>query len=149
MKDLSHAGKDLKNQLTAGLNQFSAELISKEGLAQTGNSPVRTGFFASSWKAQTERIQAKDRIQDFKPWSEKAKEQGKIQPVIKPRFKAQSGLKLQNTVYVGSSVDYAERAIEFGQVQNYVQGQGIKALLKKNFLKKEVGHDACKRSRCF
>ena len=136
MKDLSHAGKDLKDQLTAGLNQFSAELISKEGLAQTGNSPVRTGFFASSWKAQTKRVQAKDKIENFKPWSEKAKEQGKIQPVIRPRFKAQSGLKLQDTIYVGSSVDYAERAIEFGQVQNYVQGQGIKALLKKNFSEK-------------
>ena len=136
MKDLSHAGKDLKNQLTAGLNQFSAELISKEGLAKTGNSPVRTGFFASNWKAQTKRVQAEDRIQDFKPWSEKAKEQGKIQPVIKPRFEAQANLKLRNTVYVGSSVEYAERAIEFGQVQNYVQGQGIKALLKKNFSEK-------------
>ena len=136
MKDLSHAGKDLKNQLTAGLNQFSAELISKEGLAQTGNSPVRTGFFASSWKAQTKRVQAEDQIEKFKPWSEKAKEQGKIQPVIKPRFKAESDLKLQDTVYVGSSVEYAERAIEFGQVQNYVQGQGIKGLLKKNFSEK-------------
>jgi|TARA_B100000085_G_C18449681_1_gene474308 hypothetical protein len=136
MKDLSHAGKDLKNQLTAGLNQFSAELISKEGLAQTGNSPVRTGFFASSWKAQTKRVQAEDQIEKFKPWSEKAKEQGKIQPVIKPRFKAESDLKLQDTVYVGSSVEYAERAIEFGQVQNYVQGQGIKALLRKNFSEK-------------
>ena len=136
MKDLSHAGKDLKNQLTAGLNQFSAELISKEGLAQTGNSPVRTGFFASSWKAQTKRVQAEDQIEKFKPWREKAKEQGKIQPVIKPRFKAESDLKLQDTVYVGSSVEYAERAIEFGQVQNYVQGQGIKALLKKNFSEK-------------
>ncbi len=137
MKDLSHAAKDLKSKLTAGLNQFSADVISKEGLAQTGNSPVRTGFFASSWKAQTERVQAKDKIENFKPWSEKAKQKkDEIQPVIRPRFKAQSGLKLQDTVYVGSSVEYAESAIEFGQVQNYVQGQGIKALLKKSFSEK-------------
>lgn len=136
MKDLNHASKDLKAQLTAGLNQLSTDLISKEGLAQQGNSPVRTGFFASSWKAQTRRVQAKDKIENFKPWSEKAKEGGKVQPVIKPRFKAQSALKLRDTVYVGSSVEYAERAIEFGQVQNYVQGQGIKALLKKSFSEK-------------
>lgn len=140
MKDIKHAPGDLKNHLTAALNQFSADLISKEGLAQQESSPVRTGFFASSWKAQTRRVQPKDKIEDHKPWSEKAKEfsdTGKVpQPVIEPRFEADSNLQLRDVVYVGSSVEYASRAIEFGQVQRYVQGQGIKALLRKNFSEK-------------
>ena len=133
-KPVSEAIPDLEVHLNESFNRLVATIMRR--LATKKRSPVYTGFFASSWKAQTERVQAKDKIKNFKPWSEKAKEQGKIQPVIRPRFKAQSGLKLQDTVYVGSSVDYAERAIEFGQVQNYVQGQGIKALLKKSFSEK-------------
>ena len=140
MRDIKHASGDLKDQLTSALNQFSADLISKEGLAQQKNSPVRTGFFASSWKAQTRRVQPKDRVEDYKPWSEKAKEfskTGKVpQPTIQPRFEAEQNLKLRDVVYVGSSVEYASRAIEFGQVQRYVQGPGIKALLRKNFSEK-------------
>lgn len=140
MRDIKHASGDLKKQLTTALNLFSADLISKEGLAQQNNSPVRTGFFASSWKAQTSRVQPKDKIEDHKPWSEKAEEFSKTgtvpQPVIEPRFKAVSNLKLRDVVYVGSSVEYASRAIEFGQVQRYVQGPDLKALVRKNFSEK-------------
>lgn len=143
MKDLSHAAKDLESKLTAALNQFSADIISKEGLAQRGPSPVRTGFYASSWQTSRARIQPADKIEDFAPWSELAKrysEEGVVSPVIKPRFTALSDLKLRDAVYVGNSVEYAESAVESRNsgLIPYIQGQGIKGLLQKNFSEKGV-----------
>ena len=39
--------------------------LTAEGLATEENSPVDTGFFASSWKASTQKIRAQDKREDL------------------------------------------------------------------------------------
>ena len=55
---------DLERQLNAAFNELIVETVNE--LSST-TSPVDTGFFASSWKASTQRPQAKD--EKTEPWS--------------------------------------------------------------------------------
>mgnify|MGYP003114180812 CR=1 FL=1 len=55
---------DLEQQLNRDFNALIG--LAVEGLS-SDISPVDTGFFASSWKASTQRPQAKD--EKTEPWS--------------------------------------------------------------------------------
>jgi hypothetical protein len=68
------------------------------------------GFFASSWKASTQRPQAKDDKKDFAPWS--GYKRGAMKSDVKPRYKVPVfNYKKQPTVYIGNTVLYATSAL--------------------------------------
>jgi len=151
MRDIKHASGDLQDQLTSALNQFSADLISKEGLAQQKNSPVRTGFFASSWKASTQKVRAQDKREDYSPWSKIYKtrtpagdqrvhtSKKPIGSQIKPRFKVpEFNYKRQPTVYIGNTAEYAGYALESPKVSNFIQGE-MRSLVQQTFGDKRPG----------
>lgn len=104
-----------------------------------GVSPQDTGFFASSWKASTQRPQAKDDKQDFAPWS--GYKRGSRRANVKPRYKVPTfNYKKQPTVYIGNTVLYANSALasEDSDIIGYVQGE-IGRLVKETFREKKAG----------
>ena len=66
-------------------NQDYNQLIRKvhKGLSTKKRSPVYTGFFASSWKAQTMGVRAKDKVENYKPWSDIKKSVAFTKVIIK------------------------------------------------------------------
>ena len=87
-------------------------------------SPKDTGFFASSWKASTQRPQARDEKKDFTPWS--GYKQGAMKSDVKPRHKVPTfNYKKQPTVYIGNTVLYATSALasKKSSIPQYVQGE--------------------------
>jgi|TARA_R110000824_G_scaffold305191_4_gene493020 hypothetical protein len=102
-------------------------------------SPQDTGFFASSWKASTQRPQAKDDKKDFAPWS--GYKRGSRRADIKPRYKVPAfNYKKQPTVYIGNTVLYANSALasKDSDIIGYVQGE-IGRLVKETFREKKAG----------
>ena len=110
-------------------NQDFNKLIRKvhKGLSTKKRSPVYTGFFASSWKAQTMGVRAKDKVENYKPWAEFAKI-GKKPPYkppykIEPRFPVEKTFNYKKSVFIGNRAKYAAYALETGKVQFFVQGE--------------------------
>ena len=56
---------DIEAQINADFNAVIRK--THKSLSTKQHSPVWTGFFASSWKAQTTGVRAKDDIRKFKP----------------------------------------------------------------------------------
>ena len=88
-------------------------------------SPVYTGFFASSWKAQTMGVKAKDDVYKFQPWANLAREGKKKKPTpkIQPRFKVDKTFNYKRPVFIGNRAKYAAYALEGGKVQYFIQGE--------------------------
>jgi len=123
--------KDLQQRLTADLNALVS--YATEQLAQETVSPVLTGFFASSWKADTRRPQPKDIQENFAPWSTIKKvtlPNGGIKlapgekPVIMPRYVVPT-FKLNQTIFIGNTVKYAAAALASpkNNITGFVQGE--------------------------
>ena len=125
--------------------------LTVEGLGTEENSPVDTGFFASSWKASTQKVRAEDKREDFAPWSNiyKTRDPSKNQwvhtskkPVgsqIKPRFPVpEFNYKRQPSVYIGNTAEYAGYALESPKVANFVQGE-MGPLVQQTFGDKRPG----------
>tara|TARA_Y100000401_G_scaffold53522_1_gene42055 strand:+ start:552 stop:1055 length:504 start_codon:yes stop_codon:yes gene_type:complete len=124
--------KDLDAQLNADFNKLIRKI--HRSLSTKKRSPVYTGFFASSWKVQTMGVKAKDKVQDFKPWSQFA-QIGKHKPYnppykIRPRFKVEKTFNYKKPVFIGNRAKYAGYALESGKVQYFVQGE-IAKLIKE------------------
>ena len=97
---------DLERQINSDYN----DLIQMIAGDLPGVSPQDTGFFASSWKASTQRPQARDDKQDFAPWSRYKR--GSRRADVKPRYKVPTfNYKKQPTVYIGNTVLYATSAL--------------------------------------
>ena len=110
---------DLEQQLNAAFNELIVETAN--GLSST-ISPVDTGFFASSWKASTQRPQAKD--EKTEPWS--TYDKGSNKGTIKPRYPIpEFNYKRQPTVYVGNTAVYALQAFASpkSNIPQFVQGE--------------------------
>ena len=102
-------------------------------------SPKDTGFFASSWKASTQRPQAGDDKKDFAPWS--GYKRGAMQSDVKPRHKVPVfNYKKQPTVYIGNTVLYATSALasKKSSIPQYVQGE-MGRLVKETFREHKAG----------
>ena len=116
---------DLEAQLNADFNQLIRKVHSS--LSTKKRSPVYTGFFASSWKAQTMGVQAKDKVENFKPWSDIKKSVGftnkKPAYKIERRFPVQKTFNYKKPVFIGNRAKYAAYALERGKVQFFVQGE--------------------------
>jgi hypothetical protein len=124
-------------------------------LSTEENSPVYTGYFASSWKArQGRRIDRESRKESDRqrrtrmPWKEayefkttnaKGKEtpwgpmfgQGKI----KRRFKIPRVNFKKSPVYIGNQAHYAQYALEDGRPLAFIQGE-MKNLVENAFREK-------------
>lgn len=132
---------DLEAHLQESFNDLVRTTMKR--LATKKRSPVWTGFFASSWKAQLSPVQPVDRVQDFSPWSELAetkrnaawnKETVPKAYTIKPRFyPPERQFSYKRRVYIGNSAEYAIYALENGKVQSFIQGPEMARLVKEKF----------------
>lgn len=123
---------DLQQQLNSDFNAFIQ--LALEGLASKENSPVYTGFFASSWKASTQRTKPTDRVQDFAPWGDLKKRRDKGDTTafrIEPRFKVPT-FKFTDKVFIGNATKYAAYALENPKVAVFVQGE-LRSLIQSSF----------------
>jgi hypothetical protein len=115
--------KDLESQLNADFNKLVRKV--HRSLSTKKRSPVYTGFFASSWKAQTMGVKAKDDVYKFQPWANLAREgkKKKPKPKIQPRFKVDKTFNYKRPVFIGNRAKYAAYALEGGKVQYFIQGE--------------------------
>ena len=115
--------KDLNAQLNADFNKLVRKV--HRSLSTKKRSPVYTGFFASSWKAQTMGVKAKDDVYKFQPWADLAREGKKKKPTpkIQPRFKVDKTFNYKRSVFIGNRAKYAAYALEGGKVQYFIQGE--------------------------
>ena len=138
---------DLEAHLQKSFNDLVRTTMRR--LATKKRSPVWTGFFASSWKAQLSPVQPQDRVENFAPWAEIAEKKADASwnkqtvpkdYVIKPRFYPPSGSfnYKRGRVYIGNSAAYAIYALESGKVQSFIQGPEMARLVKEKFRERKA-----------
>ena len=132
-KDLSKS--DPVGEIEARMNRDFNTVIRKayNSLSTKTHSPVRTGFFASSWKVDTKAVAATDDILKYEPWASKKREESiaffrgirnfKHTPEIQKRHEISKEYNIKRPVYIGNTVKYAAYALEGGKIQNFVQGR--------------------------
>ena len=113
-KNIDNIIPDLENNLERDLNKLVTAIIAD--LSTEENSPVDTGFFASSWTAGTQRPRPDEARESVAPWSNiKPTRKGARSPQAKeePRFidKINYDFKLFSKVFIGNRSQYAARAL--------------------------------------
>ena len=132
---------DLEGNLERDLNTFVRAVIAD--LSTEENSPVDTGFFASSWTAGTQRPRPDEARESVAPWSNiKPTRQRKRSPQakIEPRFiNSIPNFKPFSKVFIGNRSQYAARALAStrSQVPQYIQGK-LRPLINSVFTDKKV-----------
>ena len=131
---------DLEGNLERDLNTLVRVIITD--LSTEENSPVDTGFFASSWTASTQSPRPDQSRKDHSPWSNiKPSRDGTKAPgaVVEPRFldTISFNFKPFSKVFVGNRSEYAARALASprSEVPVYVQGK-LRRLINKTFTDK-------------
>ena len=127
-RSIENIGKDLTGNLERDLNIFVRTVITD--LSTKQNSPVDTGFFASSWTASTQRPRPDQSRKEFAPWSNiKPSRMGVEAPgaVVEPRFLDTLAFNFKpfSKVFIGNRSEYAARALASPRsgVPQYVQGK--------------------------
>ena len=127
-RSIENIGKDLTGNLERDLNIFVRTVITD--LSTKQNSPVDTGFFASSWTASTQRPRPDQSRKEFAPWNNiKPSRMGVEAPgaVVEPRFldTISFNFKPFSKVFIGNRSEYAARALASPRsgVPQYVQGK--------------------------
>ena len=115
--------RDLKQSLTTDVNRL-VRIMVRQLPAQ---SPQYTGFFASSWKASTNRPRAVDRVEDFSPWNKIKKDKDKnpsVQAKVQPRFTVPR-FSFNDTIFIGNTAVYARYALASpsNTIPSFVQGE--------------------------
>ena len=138
-RSIENIEKDLTGNLERDLNIFVRAVITD--LSTKQNSPVDTGFFASSWTASTQRPRPDQSRKEFAPWSNiKPSRMGVEAPgaVVEPRFldTLSFNFKPFSKVFIGNRSEYAARALASPRsgVPQYVQGQ-LGKLINQNIYK--------------
>ena len=131
---------DLEGNLERDLNTLVRAVVTD--LSTEENSPVDTGFFASSWTASTQRPRPDQEREEFAPWSNiKPKGTGDQQnsnAVVEPRFiDSIPNFKPFSKVFIGNRSQYAARALASpnSQIPQYVQGD-LRNLINQIFTDK-------------
>ena len=156
-KGLGQIVTDLERNINSDYNALIQ--LAVEGLSTKENSPVDTGFFASSWKASTQKVRATDKREDHAPWSKiyETRQPGgettwssignqwvhtdkkPAQSRIKPRFEVpEFNFKRQPSVYIGNTAEYARYALESPKVANFIKGE-MRSLVQQTFGNKRPG----------
>jgi len=125
---------DLDAHMQESFNKLTREIMRK--LATKKRSPVYTGFFASSWKADRYKIQPTDELEQ--PWlgikRKKSADRKNKDYKIDPRFyPPDEGFNYKRRVFIGNKVKYAVWALEDGRIQRFVQSTEMRELVKRNF----------------
>ena len=138
-RSIENISKDLTGNLERDLNIFVRTVITD--LSTKQNSPVDTGFFASSWTASTQRPRPDQSRKDHAPWSGiKPSRNGTRAPgaVVEARFLNNiPDFKPYSKVFIGNRSEYAARALASPRsgVPQYVQGK-LRGLINKTFTEK-------------
>ena len=148
VRDIKNAKSDLDAQLNEAFNSMIGDVLAD--LATEANSPVYTGFLASSWRAQKYQVRQKDRREDFEPWASIKREHDLPKggegwkpagsrpdnPVIDPRFPVGTNYKFRDKdIYIGNTAEYAGYASENPIISQFVQGEAGK-IIKDNMREK-------------
>ena len=120
--------REYNSQLNNLVNRILTDLPSE--------SPQYTGFFASSWQANTYRPLSNE--ERTPPWTQVKKDRDngiKTAPIIEPRYPLNKKFKFGDTIFVGNRAEYARQALgspnssimtyveTIGQVVDFVFGQ--------------------------
>ena len=109
---------DLGEEVDAQLNGFIRAVVNdlSTDSKKRGFSPVLTGFFASSWKASTNRINQKDERHREPEWA-RIKYGGKparllpgYKPLIKQRWTVPNNFKRNQSIFIGNTAKYTPYA---------------------------------------
>ena len=123
--------EDLIDEITMQYNQLIKETITDLTFGEYKGrpvSPILTGFFASSWKANKNPISNVDDIKGYNPWA-KIKRKGTglapgYKPIIKLRHYIPKNFRTKDTVYIGNTVRYTQYALQSpkNKILDYVLG---------------------------
>ena len=138
-RNINNIIPDLEDNLERDLNKLVTAIIAD--LSTEENSPVDTGFFASSWTAGTQRPRPDEARESVAPWSNiKPTRRGARSPQAKvePRFiDSIPKFKPFSKVFIGNRSQYAARALASprSKIPQYVQGD-LKNLINQIFTDK-------------
>ena len=149
VRDIKNAKSDLDAQLNEAFNSMIGDVLAD--LATETNSPVYTGFLASSWRAQKRQVRQKDRREDFEPWASIKREHDlpkggegwkpagskPSNPVIEPRFSPPT-FNYKKGCFIGNQAEYSSYVIEDPRIAKYVKND-IKNVIDENFQEKKRG----------
>ena len=153
-KDLSKSDPvgDAEVRMNRDFNKVIREIHRR--LSTKKHSPVWTGFFASSWKAQTMAVRAVEEAENFQPWKaikyersldffakRKAgppftKQLPPAKPEIQIRYPINKTFNIKKPVFIGNRAKYAAYALEGGKIQTFVQGV-LPGIIRKNMTDKK------------
>ena len=138
-QDIENIKPDLEGNLERDLNKLVKAVIAD--LSTEENSPVDTGFFASSWTASTQRPRPDEARESVAPWSNikpTRRGQRSSQAKVEPRFiNSIPNFKPFSKVFIGNRSQYAARALASpnSQIPQYVQGK-LRRLINTVFTEK-------------
>ena len=124
---------DLEKKLNRDYNSLIIKIIKR--LSTKKRSPVYTGFFASSWKAQNVPVKPTDHLEKYRPWSlikqqinagrttRERRSLSKSLSKVQPRFEIRNNFTINKTVFIGNKAHHSLFALESGKVQLFVQGE--------------------------
>ena len=152
VRNFKKAKPDLDAQLNEAFNSMIGDILAD--LATEANSPVYTGFLASSWRAQKSQVRQKDRREDFEPWASIKREHSKLNlpkggegwtrtkskpanPVIEPRFSPPT-FDYKKGCFIGNQAEYSSYVIEDPRIAKYVKND-VKNTINENFKEKKRG----------
>ena len=148
-RDIKNLEPDLDAQFNEAFNLMIGDVLAD--LATETNSPVYTGFLASSWRAQKRQVRQKDRREDFEPWASIKREHDlpkggegwkpagskPSNPVIEPRFSPPT-FNYKKGCFIGNQAEYSSYVIEDPRIAKYVKND-IKNVIDENFQEKKRG----------
>ena len=150
VRDIKNVKPDLDAQLNEAFNSMIGDVLAD--LATEANSPVFTGFLASSWRAQKSQVAQKDRVEDFEPWASIKSEHNKLNlpkggegwtrtrskpanPVIEPRFSPPT-FDYRKGCFIGNQAEYSSYVVEDTRIAKYVKVD-VKNTINENFKEKK------------
>ena len=138
-KNINQIKKDLENNLERDLNKLVKAIIAD--LSTEENSPVDTGFFASSWTASTQRPRPDEARESVAPWSNiKPTRRGQRSTQAKVEHRVINSIpnfKPFSKVFIGNRSQYAARALASprSKIPQYVQSD-LRNLINQIFTDK-------------
>ena len=148
-RDIKNVKPDLDAQLNEAFNSMIGDVLAD--LATEANSPVYTGFLASSWRAQKSQVKQIDRREDHEPWASIKREHDlpkggegwkpagskPSNPVIEPRFSPPT-FDYRKGCFIGNQAEYSSYVIENPNIAKYVKSN-VKNTINENFKEKKRG----------
>ena len=147
VRDIENAKPDLDAQLNEAFNSMIGEVLAD----LVDESPVYTGFLASSWRAQKSQVKQIDRREDHEPWASIKREHDlpkggegwkpagskPSDPVIEPRFSPPT-FDYKKGCFIGNQAEYSSYIIEDPGLVRYLK-HDIQKTINRNFKEKKRG----------